>query len=87
MVIDDILEFLLLALIRYSYPVGLTCSKSKMETPEQYVKPFKVNNKTPKRRHRRHLGVFFVSFGQISPINLVFLLLTLNKQMLAEQWA
>ena len=59
---------------------------------------FKVNNrntrkrheicsnltlKTPERRQWRRSGVFIVNFGHISHLFLVFLLLTLNKQMLA----
>ena len=58
---------------------------------------FKVNNrntrkrceifskftiKTPERRQWRRSGVFIVNFENISHIFLVFLLLTLNKQML-----
>ena len=58
---------------------------------------FKVNNrntrkrceifskftiKTPERRQRLRSGVFIVNFENISHIFLVFLLLTLNKQML-----
>ena len=40
---------------------------------------FKVNN-------RRHSGIFIVSFEHISHLFQVFLLLTLNKLMLAGQW-
>ena len=39
--------------------------------------------KTPDRHHRRHSDVFIVNFEHISHCFLVFLLLTLNKQMLA----
>ena len=59
---------------------------------------FKVNNrstrkrceicskstiKTSERRHWRHSGVFIVNFEHISPHFLLFLLLTLNKYLLA----
>ena len=48
-----------------------------METPEQCVKSaqLKINNKDT----RMTSGVFIVNFEQISPIILLFLLLTLNK--------
>ena len=41
--------------------------------------------KTPERRQRRRSGpgVFIVNFGHISHLFLVFLLLTLKKEMLA----
>ena len=45
---------------------------------------FKVNNKTPERGHYRS-DVFIVNFEYISHFFLVFLLLTLNKYMLAEK--
>ena len=45
---------------------------------------FKVNTiKTPQRRHQRRSGVFAVNFEHILHLILVFLLLTLNKKMLA----
>ena len=62
-----------------------------------YIYLFKVNNrntrkkceifskltiKTPERHQRRRSGVFIVNFENISHFFLVFLLLTLNKQML-----
>ena len=40
---------------------------------------FKVNNKNTRRRRS---GVFFVNFEHISHLFLVFLFLTLQKQML-----
>ena len=43
----------------------------------------KLTIKTPERRQWRHSGVFIVNFEHISPLFLVFLLLTLNKRMLA----
>ena len=39
---------------------------------------FKVKKKTPERRQWRRSGVFFANFEHISPLVLVFLLLTLN---------
>ena len=43
----------------------------------------KVNKKTPELRQWRRSGVLIVSVEHISHLCLVFLLLTLNKQMLA----
>ena len=42
----------------------------------------KLTIKTPERHQRRRSGVFIVNFENISHFFLVFLLLTLNKQML-----
>ena len=39
---------------------------------------FKINNKTPERRQWRRSGVFIFNFEDISPLDLMFLLLTLN---------
>ena len=44
---------------------------------------FKVNGKTPERRHKRFFGVFIVNFEHVSHLLLGFLLLTLNKCMFA----
>ena len=73
------------------------CSfRSEKVLPPAGIYLFKVNNrntrtmcetcpklaiKTPKRCHWRCSGVFIVNLEQISHIVLVFLLLTLNKQM------
>ena len=43
----------------------------------------KLTVKTPERRQRRRSGVFIVNFENILHLFLVFLLLTLNKKMLA----
>ena len=43
----------------------------------------KLTIKTPERRQWRPSGVFIVKFEQISHAALLFLLLTLNKYMLA----
>ena len=42
----------------------------------------KLTIKTPKRRHWRRFGVFIVNFEHMSLLFLVFLLLTLNKEVL-----
>ena len=42
----------------------------------------KLKIKRAERRHWRHSGVFIVNFEHISPLFLVFLLLTLNRQIL-----
>ena len=58
---------------------AFTCSKSTMETPEQFKKAVQINNKGTRttsqsnnkdnrRRHRRRYGVFIVRFEQISDI-------------------
>ena len=44
---------------------------------------FKVNKKTPERRHWLHSDVFIVNVEYILLLFLVPLLLTLNKSMLA----
>ena len=44
----------------------------------------KLTIKTPERRNWRGSGVFIVTFEHISHLVLVFLLLTLNMQLLAE---
>ena len=44
---------------------------------------FKVKKKTPERRKRLSSGVCTVNFEHIPHLLLVFLLQTLNKQMLA----
>ena len=43
---------------------------------------FKLTIKTPERRQRRRSRVFLVNFEHISLLFLVFLLLSLNQQML-----
>ena len=44
----------------------------------------KVTIKTPERRHWGRSGVFNINFGHVSQQFLMFLLLNLNKQMLAR---
>ena len=41
---------------------------------------------TPERRHWRRSGVFIINFEHISQLFLMFLLLTLNKYILAENY-
>ena len=61
---------------------AFTCSKSKIETPKKKVgNLFKVNDKDTKTTSRRRSGVFIVNTEQISHIVVMFLLLTLNKEM------
>ena len=45
----------------------------------------KLTIKTTERRHWRHSGVFIVNFEHISHLVLVFLFLTLSKQMPAVE--
>ena len=45
---------------------------------------FKVAIKTPERDHWHRSVVFNINFGHVSQQFLVFLLLNLNKQMLAR---
>ena len=45
---------------------------------------FKANNKKPGRRYWCRSGVVIINFEHVSHLFLVFLLLTLNKHMLAE---
>ena len=68
----------------YCWLWTITCSKSKIETVEKGVKYVqKLTIKTPERRHWRVSGVLIVYFDHtFSYFLLVFVLLTLNKQML-----
>ena len=59
---------------------AITCSKLTIETLELGVKCSKIT-KTPERRQWRRSDVFIVNFEHISHLVLVFLLLTLSKQM------
>ena len=45
----------------------------------------KLTIKTPKRQQWRHFGVFIVNFEHISQIFVLFLMLTLNKGILAGE--
>ena len=45
---------------------------------------FRLTKKTPERRQWRRSGVFIVNFDHILHLVLVFLLLTLNNESLAE---
>ena len=59
-----------------------TCLKSIIETIEKGVNMFKVNNKTPERRHWHHSCVFIVNFEHILHLLLLFLFLTNSRYML-----
>ena len=60
---------------------NLTCSKSTIVTLQKGMK--KVNNRNTRATSMTSSGVFIANFEHISHLLLVFLLLTLNKQMLA----
>ena len=63
--------------IQFTNLRAFTCSKSKLETPEQGVKSSKVNKSN--RRQCRRSGVFIVNFKHILKFLLVFLLLPLSR--------
>ena len=65
--------------MRISRPVNNTCSKSKIETQQEYVQGIK----TQERRHWRRSGVFIVKFVYISHFFLVFQMMTLNMHLFA----
>ena len=67
-------------LIHFLNLPAFICSKSTMETPEQYIL-FKASNKDI--RMNLVTGVFTVNFKQILHTILVFSPLTLNKYFLA----
>ena len=58
--------------------------ESKFEDDPLTSSCSKLTIKSPERRHWRLCGVFIVSFEHISQLVLVFLLLTLNRQMRTE---
>ena len=61
-----------------------SCSKSNNRNTRKRCKTsLKLRTKTPQRRQWRRSGVFIVNFEHISHLLLLFLLLTLIKQMLA----
>ena len=64
--------------------LAITCSKLTIETREQSEIYSKLTIRTPERRHWPRSGVFIVNFEHISHLLLVFLLLTLSRQMPAE---
>ena len=59
--------------------------KATTKIPKQRTKLFKVNKKDTRTTSRRHSGIFNVNFEQNSSIILVFLLLALNKLILARK--
>ena len=65
-------------------PQQFTCSKSTTEILKMVRNMFKVNNKNTKTTHQwSRSGIFTVIFEHILLFFLVFLLLTLNRQMFA----
>ena len=79
-------------------PFDSQCNSNGFKTVPANISMFKVNKrytrkrceicskltiKTPERRQWRHSGVFVINFEHISQFFLVYLLLTLNKEMLA----
>ena len=67
-------------------PVNIYLVKvNSRNTRKKYEKCPKLTIKTPERRHWGHSGVFIVNAEHISHLFLVFLLLTLNKKMLAAE--
>ena len=66
--------------------LAITCSNLTTETIKQGVKCSKLAIKIPERRHWRRSGIFIVNFEHILHIVLVFLLLTLSRQMPAGGW-
>ena len=61
--------------------LAFACSKSTIEPPEQSEICSKLAIKIPEQYHWHCSDVFSVNSEQISHIILVFLMLTLNKQM------
>ena len=67
----------------YSNPVGNYMFKVKnINTRTKCEIYSNLTIKTPERRHYRRSGVFNVNFEHISHLALVFLLLTLSREML-----
>ena len=73
-------------LLKNSYPASIfTCSNTTIETLEKGVKYVQSKTiKTPKRRQWRRSDVFIVNFKHISHFFLMFLLLTLDRWILAR---
>ena len=61
----------------YMFKVNNTDTRTRFEICS------KLTMKTPERRHWRRSGVFIINFELVSHLVLVFLLLTLNRLMLA----
>ena len=74
-----------IALVKMSLTQPISCSNLTIETLEQDVKCSNSITKTPKRRHLRHSSAFIVvNFENILHLALVFLLLTMGRQMQAR---
>ena len=64
------------------FPVGIYMFKVNSGNTRTRCEIYsKITIKTPERRHWRRSGVFIVNFEHISYLVLVFLLLTLSRQM------
>ena len=64
------------------FPADIYLFKVKnRNTRKRYEIYSKLTMKTPERRQYRHSGVFVANFEHILHLFLVFLLLTLNRQM------
>ena len=70
--------------IALSLTQPITSPNLTIETLEQDVKCSNSIIKTPKRRHLRHSSVFIVNVENILHLFLVFLLLTMGRQMQAR---
>ena len=66
-----------------STQLTFTCSKHSRNTKKRRGICLKLTIKIPERRHWRRYGAFIVDLEHISQLSLVFLLLDLNKSMLA----
>ena len=66
-----------------STQLTFTCSKHSRNTKKRWGICLKLTIKIPERRHWRRYGAFIVDLEHISQLSLVFLLLDLNKSMLA----
>ena len=73
-----------LLLMRATYPTNTYLLKvNKRNIRKRYKICLKLTIKTPERHEWRRSGVFIVNFKHNSYVFLVFLLLALNKQLLA----
>ena len=73
-----------IALVKISLTQPISCSNLTIETLEQDVKCSNSIIKTPKRRHLSHSSAF-INFENILHLVLVFLLLTMSRQIQARQ--
>ena len=66
-----------------STQLTFTCSKHSRNTKKRCGICLKLTIKIPERRHWRRYSAFIVDLEHLSQLSLVFLLLDLNKSMLA----